>query len=63
MHCSLVGWRLGKFLFGFPSGIVVGGSGSSESGLRGGMGLLIDDEKFFIIFIAIICVLFLVTLA
>ena len=45
--CATVGWRLGKSLYGFPSGIIVGVYGLYEGGLRGGMGSLIDDVNIF----------------
>ena len=40
MRRAPVGWRLGKSLCGFTSGILVGVSGLYDSGLRGRMGSL-----------------------
>ena len=54
VHRVPVGWRLGKSLYVFPSGILVGGSGSYESGLRGVMGSLIDDVKVLLLSVLIL---------
>ena len=56
VRCAPVSWRLVKSLYVSPSGILVGGYVLYESGLRGGMGSLIDNVKVLLLSVLILSV-------